>query len=161
MPTATVASSQDAVVSEIEVAASPERVFQALTDAKQLIHWWGEQDACKATVWEMGARPGGKWRFAASDPTGKLVVNNVRDFKAHGEILEFDPPHALAYTWIANWHDDPAQRTVVRWELTPSGKGTKVKVTHSGLAQLPVARKDYTGGWPGVVELLKQFVEKQ
>jgi hypothetical protein len=38
--------------------------------------------------------------------------------------------------------------------------GTHVKVTHSGLAQEAVARKDYSGGWPGVVKLLKQFVEK-
>jgi len=35
-----------------------------------------------------------------------------------------------------------------------------VKVTHSGLAQEPVARQDYSGGWPGVVEYLKNFVEK-
>jgi hypothetical protein len=34
-----------------------------------------------------------------------------------------------------------------------------VRVTHSGLANLPVARKDYTGGWPEVVEMLKKFVE--
>jgi hypothetical protein len=34
-----------------------------------------------------------------------------------------------------------------------------VKVTHSGLADLAVARKDYSGGWPGVVEMLKKFVE--
>jgi uncharacterized protein YndB with AHSA1/START domain len=47
----------------------------------------------------------------------------------------------------------------VRWELTPSASGTHVKVTHSGLVQEPEARKDYIGGWPGVVEKLKQFVE--
>jgi hypothetical protein len=35
-----------------------------------------------------------------------------------------------------------------------------VKVTHSGLAQEPTARKDYSGGWPGVVEQLKKFIEK-
>jgi hypothetical protein len=40
------------------------------------------------------------------------------------------------------------------------GKGTRVKVTHSGLAEEPEARKDYSGGWPGVVEFLKIFVEK-
>jgi uncharacterized protein YndB with AHSA1/START domain len=48
----------------------------------------------------------------------------------------------------------------VRWELTPTGSGTRVKVTHSGLAQLPIARKDYSGGWPGVVEMLKKYVEE-
>jgi hypothetical protein len=33
-------------------------------------------------------------------------------------------------------------------------------VTHSGLAELPVARKDYSGGWPGVLQDLAKFVEK-
>jgi len=33
----------------------------------------------------------------------------------------------------------------------------KVKVTHSGLAQDPGARKDYSGGWPGVVGSSRNF----
>ena len=74
--------------------------------------------------------------------------------------MEFDPPRVLAYTWFGNWHDDPTSRTLVRWELTPKQGGTHVKVTHSGLALLPIARKDYSGGWPGVVEQLKKFLEK-
>ena len=87
-------------------------------------------------------------------------MNGVNEFECHGEILECDPPRLLVYTWIASWHDDPRSSTVVRWELTPRNNGTHVKVTHSGLSTLPVARKDYTGGWPGVVEMLKKFVEK-
>jgi len=148
---------QDAIIAEIEIAAPPERVFQALTDPKQLLRWWSDE-ACRAGLWEFEARRGGRWRFKTAH-SGK-AINGVTDFEASGEILEFDPPRLMAYTWIANWHDDRAQRTVVRWELTPSGGGTKVKVTHSGLANLPIARKDYSGGWPGVVEKLKKFVEK-
>jgi hypothetical protein len=33
-------------------------------------------------------------------------------------------------------------------------------VTHNGLAQDPEARKDYSGGWIGVVEKLKEFTER-
>jgi uncharacterized protein YndB with AHSA1/START domain len=55
---------------------------------------------------------------------------------------------------------DKQRKTTVRWELMPSGAGTHVKVTHSGLAKEKVAREDYRGGWPGVVEKLKEFVEK-
>jgi uncharacterized protein YndB with AHSA1/START domain len=71
-----------------------------------------------------------------------------------------DPPRLLVYTWVANWHDDKSLRTVVRWELTPHRGGTHVKVTHSGLAEEEAAGKDYSGGWPGVVEMLKAFAEK-
>jgi len=90
---------------------------------------------------------------------GAVVVNNVSEFECHGEIVEYDPPRVLAYTWIANWHDDVTRRTIVRWELTPKSTGTLVKVTHSGLTQLPIACRDYTGGWPGVLEMLKKFAE--
>jgi uncharacterized protein YndB with AHSA1/START domain len=48
----------------------------------------------------------------------------------------------------------------VRWELFPASTGTRVKVTHSGLSEENIARKDYSGGWPGVVEQLKKFVEQ-
>jgi hypothetical protein len=38
--------------------------------------------------------------------------------------------------------------------------GALVRVTHSGLAQERVAREDYKGGWLGVLETFKNFVEK-
>ena len=157
MATAIVTPDQDAIVSEVEIAAPPERVFKALVDPAQLMTWWNS-DQCKTEYFEMDARRGGKWRFGTRKST--LDVNGVNQFFCHGEVLEYDPPRILAYTWIANWHDDKERRTTVRWELSPAGKGTKVRVTHSGLAQENVARKDYSGGWPGVVEALKKYVEK-
>ncbi len=147
---------QDAIVTEIEIAAPPERVFQALTDSAQLKRWFNDP-ACPIKFWEMDPRLGGRYRYATEK--GSIVVNNVSEFECHGEILDYDPPRILAYTWIANWHDDPARRTVVRWELAPKAGGTHVKVTHSGLKNLPIARKDYTGGWPGVLNSLKKFAE--
>ena len=160
MPPATVTPDLDAIVSEIEIAAPPERVFRALTDATQQMQWWNN-DVCKISLFEMDPRIGGKWRFKSADPTGKLEVNGVRDFQAHGEIVELDPPCLLAYTWIANWHDKPARSSLVRWELTRTGKGTHVKVTHSSLAEQPIARKDYSGGWPGVLGLLQKYCEQK
>jgi uncharacterized protein YndB with AHSA1/START domain len=149
---------QDAIVSEIQIAAPPERVFEALTRSDQLARWWTTPE-CPLEFFQMDARRGGRWHFKTK-PSVTVTVNGVNVFEAVGEVLEFDPPRLLAYTWIANWHDDKLRRTVVRWELTPSSGGTKVKVTHSGLSQEAAARKDYSGGWTGVVELLKKFVEK-
>ena len=157
MTQAIVTPDQDAIVSEVHINAPADRVFQALIDPKQLLRWW-QSEECQTEFFEMDARRGGQWRFGTK--ASKLKVNGVNQFFCQGEVLECDPPHLLAYTWIANWHDDKTRRTVVRWELTPEGKGTLVKVTHSGLADETVARKDYSGGWPGVVEMLKKFVEK-
>jgi uncharacterized protein YndB with AHSA1/START domain len=157
MAQAVVTSDQDAIISEVHINAPAEKVFHALTDPKQLMQWWNSEE-CTTKFFEMDARRGGQWRFGTENST--LNVNGVSQFSCQGEVLEFDPPRLLAYTWIANWHDDKTRRTVVRWELTPTKSGTRVKVTHSGLAQEAVARKDYSGGWPGVVEMLKKFVEK-
>ena len=156
MTKAIIKSDQDAVISEIDIAAPAERIFKALTDAGELKRWFTSPE-CPVKFWQMEARVGG--RYAYETEKGSIVVNGVSEFECHGEIVECDPPRLLVYTWIANWHDDTARRTVVRWELTPTSGGTHVKVTHSGLAQLPIARKDYAGGWPGVVEMLKKFVE--
>jgi len=157
MASTTVTPDQDAIVSEIQISAPPARVFKALTEAAELKVWFNDP-SCPIKTWEMDARLGGRYHYKTEK--GAVVVNNVSAFECHGEIVEFDPPRVLAYTWIANWHDDTARRTLVRWELTPKAGGTHLKVTHSGLAALPIARKDYTGGWPGVVTMLKTFVEK-
>jgi uncharacterized protein YndB with AHSA1/START domain len=157
MPKPAITSDHDAIVCEIDVAAPPERVFQALTDSGQLVRWFTDA-SCPVKFWHMDAHQGGQYDYA----TGKssIVVNGVSEFECHGEILEIEPPRLLVYTWIGNWHLDKQRKTIVRWELEPMGTGTHVKVTHSGLAQEPAAREDYRGGWPGVVENLKDFVEQ-
>ncbi len=144
---------RDAVISEIEIAAPAERVFQALVNREQALQW-GTTDAFKVVAWEMDARPGGQWHFTS------VEKNSAKEFEHHGEVLEVEPPRVLAYTWFANWHEDPLHRTAVRWELTPTPNGTHVKVTHSGLAQLPSAATGYSQGWPGLLQDLKKFLEK-
>jgi uncharacterized protein YndB with AHSA1/START domain len=157
MASTIVTPNQDAIVSEIQIAAPPERVFQALTDASELKQWFTDP-SCPVHVWQMEPRLGGRYRYQTEK--GTIVVNNVSEFECHGEILEFDPPRLLVYSWVANWHDDKNRRTVVRWELTPKAGGTLVKVTHSGLAEETIARKDYAGGWTGVLDGLKRFAEQ-
>ncbi|HZC22518.1 MAG TPA: SRPBCC domain-containing protein [Candidatus Binatia bacterium] len=156
MATSVISLDQDTIVNQIQVAAPPERVFRALTDANELKRWFSGPD-CPAKSWNMDARVGGHYSY--TNEKASVVINGVSEFECHGEILECDPPRLLAYTWIANWHDNKSARTVVRWELEKKGSGTSVKVTHSGLASLPVAREDYSGGWPGVVGMLKKYVE--
>lgn len=158
MATISVISDQDSIVSEIEIAAPPDRIFQALTKPAELQRWFGGSPQCPVKTWRMDARLGGRYSYATEE--GAIVLNNVSHLQCHGEIVEFDPPRLLAYTWFGNWHDHSEQETLVQWELTPVAGGTRVKVTHSGLAELPIARKDYSGGWPGVLEMLKKFVEK-
>lgn len=150
-------SGDDSVVVETVIGAPPARVFEALTDQRQLVRWWDNEEA-PLESFEIEPRLGGRYRYSTRQTA--VTINGVSKFVCHGEIVEFDPPRVLAYTWIANWHEDKTHPTLVRYELTPEGNGTRVKVTHSGLYQEKVARKDYAGGWVEVLEMLKNFVER-
>jgi uncharacterized protein YndB with AHSA1/START domain len=151
MATTIITPDQDVIISEIDISAPPERVFKSISDAAEI-----RRRSPELSVYEMDARVGGGWRLEMRMPKPYHGVSVIHH---GGEILEFDPPRLLAYTWTANFHQDPEKRSVVRWELTPTKSGTHVKLTHSGLATEPQARKDYAGGWPGVLDELKKFVE--
>jgi uncharacterized protein YndB with AHSA1/START domain len=165
--TGSAARTEDEVVCEIEVEAPPERVFEALTRQDQLFAWWGKEPTVELEFFEMEARKGGRWRFLGHAKPGsdhgevaeQLKRNQATAFEAHGEVLEFLPPRRLVWSWIANWHEHPTHPTTVTWELSPTKRGTRVKVTHGGLARETMARKDYTGGWKGVLKLLFTFVQ--
>jgi uncharacterized protein YndB with AHSA1/START domain len=124
---------------------------------QQLTRWFTGAD-CPVKFWKFDPRPGGKYHNRTEN--GTYAVNGVTEFDCQGEILEYDPPHLLAYTWIGNWHHDKQLKTIVRYDLTPTAAGTHIKVTHSGLLSEEVARNDYANGWPGVLTNLKTFVEK-
>ena len=111
MTTTIVTPSLDAIVSEIQIAAPPERIFKALTDAGELQRWFTNPE-CPVKVWKMDARVGGQYSYATEK--GSVVVNGMNEFECHGEILECDPPRLLVYTWFGSWHDKWAQPTAGR-----------------------------------------------
>jgi uncharacterized protein YndB with AHSA1/START domain len=151
MASTSVTADQDTIISEIDIAAPPERVFAGIADADVV-----RRRAPYLDVFEMELRVGGKWRLEMRTPQPHHGVSVVHH---GGEILELDRPHLLVYTWTANFHRDPAAKSVVRWELTQTKSGTHVKLTHSGLASEEAARTAYAGGWPGVLVELKTFAE--
>ena len=159
MPHTVVTPDKDAVISEVQIAAPPERIFQALTSSDLLMRWWNGSDGpCRVKLWEFEARLGGRWRCTVEDPSQKMLPGG--EGTTTGEIVEFDPPRTLAYTWLASFHSKPEVVTLVRWNLVPNQDGTLVKMTHSGLKPLPEGA-GYAEGWPGVIGCLKNFAETQ
>src|SRR5215813_9911750 len=120
MATVAVTPELDAVQLEVQIAAPPERVFQAITDPRQLTQWWGQKGMYRTTNWSTDLRPGGRWLCeGVGDQDGK-------PFDVHGEYLEIDPPRLLIHTWIASFSG--AGITTVRWELDPVAGGTRVRI---------------------------------
>jgi uncharacterized protein YndB with AHSA1/START domain len=139
----------DEIVSEIQIAAKPERVFEALVVPQQVVQWWGQEGVYRCTKYEADLRVGGKWRSAGVGPDGGA-------FEARGEYLEVDRPRVLASTWIASWTGDV--QTVVRWELEATSEGTRVSIRHSRLAAHPEIAQSYRG-WPRMLGWLRSFLE--
>lgn len=142
--------SSDEIVSEIQIDAPVERVFQALVDPSQVVQWWGQTGIYRCTKFESDLRVGGIWRTIGLDGNGER-------FEVIGEYLELDPPRLLSSTWVATWTGNA--KTKVRWELEPSGNGTLVRIRHSGFGAHPELAQAYRG-WPRMLVWLQALLEK-
>jgi glutathione S-transferase len=152
MATATISLDQDAIQAEVHILAPPEHVFQALTDPRQLLQWWGQKGMYHPTDWEGDVRPGGQWRCdGASDTDGSA-------YHVSGEYVEVDPPRLVSYTWIASWSGP--LKTLVRWDLEGASGGTLVRLRHSGFAGAAAAVQGHYQGWLRVIVWMQAFVEK-
>jgi uncharacterized protein YndB with AHSA1/START domain len=150
MAASKVSPDSDSIISEVHIAAPPERVFQALVDPQQVPQWWGEPGIYRCTAFHSEPHAGGKWRCEGLDPRG----NN---FEISGEYLEYHPPRLLACSWLATWTGNV--KTTVRWEPEPAGQGTLVRVIHSGLAAHPEIAQSYRG-WPRMLGWLQALLER-
>jgi uncharacterized protein YndB with AHSA1/START domain len=117
----------------IEIEASPETVWEFLTDPEKAKRWWGI-DAIFDT------RPGGEFRLHVA--SGSIVG---------GEYLEVEPPRRLVYTfgWIKGGDSTgltPPGSTTVELTLEPSETGTTLSLVHRDLANLESAG-NHGAGW--------------
>jgi uncharacterized protein YndB with AHSA1/START domain len=164
MASTAITPDQDAINGEIFIAAPPARVFQAITDPKEMPRWWGAAGLYHITEWKADLRVGGKW---SSDGVGA----DGKKFRVEGEYLEIDPPRLLVHTWFHDWGNP--WRTVVRWELEPhtvhglhpdgphrAGTGTMVRIRHQGFAGHLASAREHSEGWKRVLGWLAAFAEK-
>jgi uncharacterized protein YndB with AHSA1/START domain len=140
------------IKAEIEIAASPERVFRSLTDAAELEAWWGADDMYRTFDWVIDLRPGGKWSARARGADGM-------ESTVDGEYIEVDPPRRLVYTWRPSWDDYAV--TTVQYELQPTATGTRLLVTHTGFGDRAMAAAGTGEGWKRVLEWMGEYVERR
>ena len=128
------------VLARVDIAATPERVFRALT-TEELTTWWGADDMYRTTRFSMELRPGGRWRSDGKGADG-------HEFHVEGEVLEVDPPRRLVQTWKPSWEPGPA--TTITYTLEAVDGGTRVTVRHSGFTN-PASCDSHANGWTRVL----------
>jgi uncharacterized protein YndB with AHSA1/START domain len=127
----------------IYIAATPEQLWQALTDPAIQQQYWPEWR------FETDWRKGSKLNYHFTE-TGKLYST--------GEIVESIPSQKLSYTWPEEDGKGPELSELLTWEIYSSGPGSsKLTLTHSRLTD-----QWYEGvsrGWPPIVSNIKTILE--
>jgi uncharacterized protein YndB with AHSA1/START domain len=135
----------DAIERELILAAPPERVWLALTDAQQLGAWFG-------TRAEVDLRPGGAVLFEWDKPD----VHGTN----RGVIDVVEPPRRFAWRWRCGPDGEPMTR--VEFTLEPHPAGTRLRVVESGFSRLPPERRAAnTGGWQRELSDLQTYLESR
>jgi uncharacterized protein YndB with AHSA1/START domain len=125
----------------------PEKIWRALTQAHLIEQWLMKND--------FEPRLGARFTFQAK-PMGDW--NGI----VHCEVLAFDPPRRLAYSWkggsLSNPNYGSALDSVVEWVLNPEPGGTRVRLLHSGFGpRNEMAFEAMSMGWPRGLERLEQI----
>jgi uncharacterized protein YndB with AHSA1/START domain len=129
-----------AIIEERIIAASPQRIFGALTNADKIARWWSNEARVKPEVGSPG-----EFRFRPPASVLQFEVTELEQDRKVGWISRKGPPQ-----WTG---------TSVTWLLEPVDNGTRVRFTHDGFAQVDKAYEQTHGNWSYFLDSLKSYLE--
>jgi uncharacterized protein YndB with AHSA1/START domain len=131
---------------DIQIAAPVETVWRYLEDPDLLAGWLMRNDFRpeRGARFHFFATPGGDW-----------------DGVIDSEVVEFDPPHKIAFTWNAN---NIGADTLVTIELTPNDGGTLLSLRHVNWAgakgDIGEHIKRHGEGWDDHLNVLRKAAQE-
>lgn len=137
---------------EIFVDASPEVVFEVVSSPEHISEWWTDDASFEV-------RPGA---------VGELIWGNRVDVLPI-MVVDAQPPRLFSFRWCYpdSKVDDDADSLLVTFELTPSGTGTKIRLTETGfremgweVAKLEEQYREHSTGWDTFVPRLGEYVTR-
>jgi uncharacterized protein YndB with AHSA1/START domain len=134
------------LVYTIYIAATPEKVWQALTTGEFSRKYFFGNSV------EVDLRPGGA--YIVRTPDGSLHIS--------GEVIECDPPKKLTVTFNVNWPMliEKLGPTLVTYEIEPAGNAVRLTLTEAH--DRPLDDDILEGGrqgWPAILSSLKSLLE--
>lgn len=140
-------ATKPAHVYQIFIQATPERVWQAITDPDMTQHYYF------GTRIESDFVPGSPYVYLTADGSPML----------DGTIVESDPPHRLVMTFRPRWtgegEDAPVSR--VTWEVTPHEEQSKLSLIHEGLGIHGAVGEGIKDGWTRIISTMKTMLETE
>lgn len=139
----------------IEINATPERVWRALTDVAELSAWF------QVTIDGAIAQGADAWMTSVHP---EFAGQRFRVW-----FVELTPPRRLVWQWHPGAVDPAVDysrepRTTVTFVLERSGRGTRLTVSETGFDEISLARRakvygDNSQGWTEVLVWLQRHVE--
>jgi len=136
----------------IDLAASPERVFRAIT-TDEVEQWWGSPETYSITQWSADLSLGGRWSLVVLRPDGQT-------YPASGIFLKIAEPRKLIQTRKYEWNHPTLGwvDTIVTFTLDPSEGGTCLMIRHDGFAGRAEAAAEHLAGWERFLTWLAAYV---
>jgi uncharacterized protein YndB with AHSA1/START domain len=106
-----------------DIAASPDVVFEAITNPEKLPVWWAAWAGCRITSAEIDLK--GAYRIES------LTRREVK-YALEGRFLQASP-ELLAFTWRSNESRGPVSTVFMRFDSANGGKATRLQIEHVGL----------------------------
>ena len=133
------------------IKAQPAIVFDAVTTAEGISHWWGP-DAGPVLLSESDPRVGGRYRL-------RFRMLDGTEHESSGEFLVIDPPSRVVMTW--RWLggvEDPGESRI---EISLRAVDDETELTFSqSLLHDEATRTSHEWGWNGALDKLeKHFAE--
>ncbi|MBS1547130.1 MAG: SRPBCC domain-containing protein [Bacteroidetes bacterium] len=145
-------SSKRTLVLTRTLSAPRELVFEAWTDPKHLVRWWGPKDFTLPHC-EQDYRVGGAYRFCMRAPDGS-------DHWVRGEYTHIDPPRRLVFTWLREDNEgDIWCDTVVEIMLEQRRNSTLLTLSQTAFATVAHC-EEHAMGWGECLDRLVVFAEQ-
>jgi uncharacterized protein YndB with AHSA1/START domain len=137
------------VMARVEIKASPERVFQALSDPAEIVQWWGGESAYRTTHCTSDFQVGGAWRSEGIGADGT-------PYGVGGEYLAIQKPSHIVQSWRPDW--DGGHETTLTYLIEAIEGGVVVTIRHDGFGDKAGSCASHAAGWELVLDWLQAFV---
>lgn len=147
---------REIVISRV-LDAPRERVFEAMTDPKQVVKWWGP-NGFTTTIHEMDVKPGGAWRHTMHGPDGT-------DYPNKSIFLEVVKSERIVYQHAGGIEERGGACFKGTWTFEDQGGKTKLtmRLTFASSEERDHTVKEYQAieGGKQTLERLDEYLEKK
>jgi uncharacterized protein YndB with AHSA1/START domain len=128
------------------IAATPERVWEALTDPAFTQQYFG------GFAVDVEPRTDGSFRLLY--PDGRVHIS--------GKVVDWSPPHRFSCTWLVEGVEEFAElpECLVTYDIEQAGGCVRLRMTESHSWNIPEAiLSGGQAGWPAILSSLKSLLE--